>query len=987
MKQLLLPLLALGLCIQALAQQSKRDSLENILRHAGADTNRVRTLNNASETYWSNNPQKSKQYADEALLLAQKLNYTLGIGIAYANLGVYYWSQGKYQEAIKHINMAVPYYEKINYQKGMAGCYNNIGLCLRNLGDFPQAIANYFKALKIHEKLGSRQAQAQIYNNIGLVFKSQEKYDRALHYYWLSFHKSEGIDPRNQAGALDNIGAIYLLKKEYSTAISYLNQSRNLFETHKEPMGLVVCDTDLGKTYTAMNQYARAETYFRRAWQEGTKLGYNSGVLSSLLGLGEIRLKTDRASESFEFFDNALTLSNQLKHKDGRLRSYAGLATAYEHTGNFTEAYHYQSKWIALKDSVFNEETAKKITRVQAEYESEKKQAEIEILKKDQQVSKLWRNAVGAGLVALLIIAGLIVSRQRLKILKDQILLSQSKVVAEKNLQLEKQTQLLEDQAKILADQAKQLQVLDEAKSRFFTNISHEFRTPLTLIIGTLSEKLHLLNEVSETVIRRPEINVMHRNAQRLLQLINQLLDLSKIESGQMELALQTDDIKPLLDVVMASFSSLADQRHIHQLVQLPAQQLLVSYDADQLEKVVTNLLSNAFKFTPDGGEIRLTAEQIVIHEKAFVQLVVEDSGIGIAPDQMERVFDRFYRGASAQAARQPGTGIGLSLVKEIVQLHNGTIQIENKVGPGARFVVLLPCAEPTEVTNPLSTLTFLQKDQPFFENTDDQLTLTPVIDNEDDRPLLLIVEDHGDLRAFIRNQMQRYYRVLESENGLQGLKAAQENLPDLIISDWMMPDMDGIEFCRQSKLDERTSHIPFILLTALSAQDNKLTGLETGADEYLTKPFDSRELIIRSQNLIESRQKLRERFGREIRIQPKDITVTSTDEKFLIRVLKIAEDNLGNADFTPEQFGREIGLSRMQLHRKLIALTGQATGDFLRVMRLKRAAQLLEGRTGSVSEIAYGVGFNSLSYFAKCFREQFGVLPNEYAASLSAQV
>lgn len=988
MRRYLLSLFVYVIYCQAFAQQSKRDSLENLLRRLGPDTNRVRTLNNASVAYWSHDPQKSKQYAEDAIKLAKTLNYTFGTGMGYNSLGVYYWTQGKYPDAIKNVTTALLYYQKINYQNGIANCYTNLGLCSRSLGNYPQAITNYFKALKIFEKLNDRAAQADVYINIGQVYRYQEKYDQALYYYWQAFRKREGVDARSQAGVLENIGTIYRLKKGYSKAIAYLNQSRTLFAAQNEAMGLVVCDNGLGATYTALNQYRQAEMHFRRALKTGHELGYSSSILSSLLGLGEIRLKEGRAGESFVFFNQALTLADQLKQQDSRIRTYAGLASAYGRTGDFARAYDYQSKWVALKDSVFNEESTKKIARVQAEYESEKKQDEIELLKKDQQVSRLWRNAIGAGLLALLTIASLIVSRQRLKIRKNQVLLAQGKLVAEKNKQLEQQTHQLEDQAQTLADQAQKLRELDEAKSRFFANVSHEFRTPLTLIIGTLSEKLHLLAEKSETMIHKPELTVMYRNAQRLHQFINQLLDLSKIESGQMELKLRSYTIKPLLDLAVASFSSLADQRRIHLNAHVSDQGLLVAHDADQLEKVATNLLSNAFKFTPDGGEITLKAEQISVDDKAFVQLIVEDTGIGIAPDQRERVFDRFYQGTPAQAGRQPGTGIGLSLVREIVQLHNGTIRIEDKTGTGTRFVMVLPCAEVDETTiDELSVQPASLVAKAISDSISIDFTPAPVTGEEDTRPLLLIVEDHGDLRAFIRNQMQRYFRVLESENGLQGLQLAQEHMPNLIISDWMMPDMDGIELCHRIKTDDRTSHIPFILLTALSAQDNRLIGLETGADDYLTKPFDSRELIVRVQNLIESRRKLHERFSHEIRLQPKDITVTSADEKFMTRILTIVEDNLGDPEFSSEQFGREVGLSRMQLHRKLTALTGLAAGDFIRVMRLKRAAQLLEGRSGNVSEIAYGVGFNSLSYFGKCFREQFGIAPNEYAASLQTKM
>ncbi|QMW00345.1 tetratricopeptide repeat protein [Spirosoma foliorum] len=962
------------------AQQSKRDSLENLLTHTGMDTNRVILLNKAVGLYFSNNPQKAKQYAEQASRLAQQLGYSRGIGRSYLSLGVYYWSQGKYQQAIQLANKALIYFDKLNDQNGLASGYSNIGLSLRGLGDFSRATAYYFKSLRASEKAGDLGGVAKTYNNIGIVFKYQEKYDQALYYYWQSFRKSAGVDPRNQAGVLANIGVIYQLKKNNLKAITYLNQARNRFAALNEPMGLVICDNDLGETYCRIKQYDRAETTVQQALQAATHLNYTPGIISSLLSLGEIRLQTSRAYESFVFFNKALPLVETLKQQAGRLRVYKGLATAHAQTGEYARAFQFQSKWVALKDSAFNEESIKKIAGVQAEYQSEKKQAEIELLKKDQQVAGLWRNTVGAGLLAALIIAGLVVSRQRLKIRNDQVLLTQGKVVAKKNQQLEAQAQLLESQAVVLTTQAQQLQELDEAKNRFFTNVTHEFRTPLTLILGTLSEKLHGLVDNAETNIRRAEVTVMYRNAERLLQLINQLLDLSKLESGRLHLHQQTDDVKPLLNLVTSLFSSSAEQRNIRLSVKLSPERLLVSHDADQLEKVVTNLLSNAFKFTPNGGEIMVQAELIQVDGYAFVQIIVEDNGFGIAPEQADRVFERFYQGEASRMDWQPGTGVGLSLVKEIVELHKGTIRIDSQPGAGARFVVLLPVAGSDTAGTSLSIHRPAPASRFVLATVPHPLpSAAPLVKGRTDQPLLLIVEDNGDVRTFIRNLMQGTYRVVESENGRQGLKMAQEQLPNLIISDWMMPDMDGIELCHRIKTDERTSHIPFVLLTALSTQDKRLTGLQTGADDYLTKPFDARELLIRSRNLIDTRRQLHERFKREIRIQPKEVTATSADEKFLARVIAIVEANLGNADFSAEQFGQEVGLSRMQLHRKLLGLTGVAASDFIRLMRLKRAAQLLEGQTGRVSEIAYGVGFNSLSYFAKCFREQFGMLPTDY--------
>ncbi len=582
----------------------------------------------------------------------------------------------------------------------------------------------------------------------------------------------------------------------------------------------------------------------------------------------------------------------------------------------------------------------------------------------------------------------------RLKDEKERL----EKIVALRTKEVATKNEQLRQQADALATQTEKLRELDQVKSRFFANISHEFRTPLTLILNNLLDKLSLKATASEhTDVPVPvsDLKVMSRNAKRLLQLINQLLDLSKAESGRMLLEPQDRDLKALLRLVHASFSSLANHKHITFNLVLPDDALLCSYDEDKVEKILYNLLSNAFKFTPAHGTVQLKAMLLADAADAtssFVEVLVQDSGPGLGPDELSKVFDRFYQGEQHYADAQ-GTGIGLALAKELVALHQGRLWAESEPGKGAAFILRLPYIP--EAGDPIPASGNLSTKHRFEDISDDvlppELTQLPVDSSTapsphpEEAPLLLLVEDNHDLRSYMRRSLEGSYRVLESVNGAEGLARAREVMPDLIISDWMMPEMDGLALCGQLKSDIRTSHIPIILLTALASADAKLTGLETGADEFLTKPFDSTELHRRIQNLLENRRRLREHFSKQLHLEPSKIIVASVDEKFLRQVMQVVEERMGDADFSVDEFSREIGLSRVHLHRKLKALTGQSPSDFVRVMRLKQAAHLLEARAGNIAEIAYQVGFNNLSYFSKCFRFQFGVLPNEYAAQQSA--
>jgi DNA-binding response OmpR family regulator len=376
-----------------------------------------------------------------------------------------------------------------------------------------------------------------------------------------------------------------------------------------------------------------------------------------------------------------------------------------------------------------------------------------------------------------------------------------------------------------------------------------------------------------------------------------------------------------------------------------------------------------------------------------FVQITVKDTGIGIPPEDLPHIFDRFYQAGDAYAKDTQGTGIGLALTKELVELHHGEIEVSSEVGKGTTFTVRLPLGKEHLQPEEIADAGYQMPDTGYSSETAD-IDISGTRDQASGihsqspnhqitkSPSILIVEDNPDMRTHIRELLDKSYKVVEAVDGEDGLAKAAEINPEMIISDVMMPNMDGFQFCEKIKTDERTSHIPVILLTARASGESKIEGLETGADDYLTKPFDAKELRVRVNNLIEQRRKLQERFRREITVQPGDITVTSIDEKFLQRAINIVEEKISNSDFNIDQFCSEIGMSRPTLNRKLRALTGLSTNEFIRTLRLKRASQLLQQKSATIIEIAYEVGFNNPSYFAECFRKQFGKSPSEYASN-----
>ena len=537
--------------------------------------------------------------------------------------------------------------------------------------------------------------------------------------------------------------------------------------------------------------------------------------------------------------------------------------------------------------------------------------------------------------------------------------------------------------------EAEKMHEVDHLKSRFFANISHEFRTPLTLILGPLDKLLS-----RETNQDKPLYQIMQRNAKRLLDLVNQLLDLSKLEAGNMRLENKPASIITFLKTIALTFTSLAESKQIQFRHKYPTEDSVLYFDADKLEKILTNLLSNAFKFTPTGGKITVSAflsngeghalpqmsKKLAGDLPSILEISVQDNGAGISNDQAQKIFERFYQTDTSATREHEGSGIGLALVRELVDLHGGEIAVESQPGVGACFTVRLPlvAADFEQLTIVENTGVAGEQSPPRFNDEAYQVDNLSAPETEG-APLILIVEDNADIRHFIRESLLPDYQVKEAADGLEGYRLAVETIPDLILSDLMMPKMDGVELCRKLKLENKTDHIPIIMLTAKAGSESKIEGLETGADDYIIKPFEAAELLARIKNLIEGRKKLRERFSREITLQPASIAITSMDEKLLQHVMQIMEEHMADSDFGVEAFCREAGMSRTQLHRKLKALTDQSTGDFIRIMRLKRAAELLTNHAGSIAEVAFMVGFNDPSYFTKCFQKQFGRTPSAF--------
>jgi signal transduction histidine kinase/ligand-binding sensor domain-containing protein/DNA-binding response OmpR family regulator len=511
---------------------------------------------------------------------------------------------------------------------------------------------------------------------------------------------------------------------------------------------------------------------------------------------------------------------------------------------------------------------------------------------------------------------------------------------------------------------------LHRAKLRFFTEVSHEFRTPLTLIVDPL-ERL-LADDVDSNTIRHMH-HMMHRNAKQLLLLINQLLDFRKLESGHLSLALQTSNLVAFVRSVAASFEARATERGIRFEVRSAVEQLEVAFDSSKINMVLNNLLSNAFKFTPNGGSVSVT----VGTEGNNAVMVVSDTGMGIAKAEQEKVFEIFYQTAGGTSSND-GSGIGLALTKELVLLHGGSITLESGTGMGACFTVLLPLQTSAEATVSASEPQHL----PLSGST--ALTSSASADIAPDHaPFLLVVDDNADIRNYIEMSFGRTYNILTATNGNEGFSLAIDTIPDLVVSDVMMPGTDGLALCRLLKSDQRTSHIPVILLTARHSDEAKTEGFETGADAYVTKPFSTLVLQAQIRNLLEQRQRLRELFSRGTAIEMKKIAINTTDEAFLKKVTGLVDENMGDENFNIDSLAEMLKMSRSQFYRKIKALTNQSLHEFVTVLRMNKALELLLSGRCNISETAYRVGYGIPNNFTRAFAKHFGMSPTAYLEQL----
>lgn len=522
--------------------------------------------------------------------------------------------------------------------------------------------------------------------------------------------------------------------------------------------------------------------------------------------------------------------------------------------------------------------------------------------------------------------------------------------------------------------QAHRLHELDMMKIKFFTNVSHEFRTPLSLILAPVNKII----SQTENPDHVQQLQMINRNARRLLNMVNQLLDFRKIEEQELKLHCSNGDIISFIEEVAVSFTDIAEKKNISFVFDSDTDLFEMDFDHDKVERILFNLISNAFKFTREGGHVSVL---LSLHKDAakntnVLEIKVIDTGIGIPADSQDKIFDRFFQNDVPIFMVNQGSGIGLAITKEFVKLHHGEISVESNLNEGSCFIVKLPFIAGSEDTCKTVVNLLRQSETP--------LSATDLAHGK--KQTVLLIEDNDDFRFYLKDNLKDYFNVIEAVNGKEGWQKALALHPNLIVSDISMPEMNGMDLCNKLKNDSRTTHVPVVLLTALAGEEQQLKGLNTGASDYLTKPFNFEILLSKLKNILLQQELMRKTYTKQVEINPSEITIASPDELFVSKALQVIEQNIDNADFSVEELSSEMCMSRVTLYKKTLSLTGKSPVELIRTIRLKRAVQLLENGYLTISQVSYKVGFKSQKYFARSFKSEYNMLPSEYLAGKKAE-
>lgn len=952
------------------------------------DTARVNVLIRLATEFSRLNKDSARIYIDEAISLSEKLRFADGLMRSNFKKGEIFEESRK--ESIGFYLAALPYARELRQQVYEIRILNRVGSQHYMLGDYLTAEDYYLRTQTLATEVKDYERVAIAYTNLGMTYTKLTDYSRAFDALTLSNHFADSLGLRaNVGGNCIDIANLLTLQKKYDEAITYYDKAISIFllENDKAMAGYALVGKgetymrkgdynqavklftelnapkeethlqfsiyqNLGASLLAMHQWKEAERYFLVAKNYNNRFT-KSAVYSvqNYLGLARLYLQTKKFTQGLEAAHNAEVLARQQNSLLNKKECYQVLSSLYESTGKLDKSLAYQKWYTALQDSIAQSDQSTRLAEAETKFRLGEKNREVILLGKENELQRTRESFNRITMIVLtivllfILVASLALARAyRKSRAKSELLASQKTEIEKANL--------------LITEQADKLMMVDRMKSRFFANISHELRTPVTLISGMLE----FMAEGSAPPKEKERIEVALGNSRKLNAIVEEMLDLTRAEAGRIVLKRKTHRLQPLLSRVTNTFSSLLERNQIRLIMDLNSHPVYAALDESYFEKIINNLVYNAIKFTPPGGWIRVSTR--LSNDRENIEIHISDSGSGIAEEDLPYIFDRFYQTTSgAQTTDSKGTGIGLSLVKEFTELHGGGVSVSSKLHQGSVFTVWFPVTVPpvgeASVPDVATEFEWMSFEKP---------------------PMILLVEDHEEMRSYISDVLGSHFKIAQASNGAEALQWLATNEADLIISDVMMPVMDGYAFLSSLKTDEKRKHIPVIMLTARASEEDKLLGLSLGVDDYVVKPFHTTELRIRVQNLLSNQISRKAWLLKPVAPEEKIPEVDTGTSPFLENVTTYVESRLSDALIGVGDLASHLAMSERQLYRTSGELTGLAPAQLIKEIRLKKAYQfLLDRKVTKVAELANMVGYDSPAYFSKQFMERFGKRPQEF--------
>ncbi len=893
----------------------------------------------ASKGYWQGqrgNFDIAYEALHEALVLTQRDSTRYMQGYILTLLSTTSMFKGDYNRALPYESRSLAVSDSLGDSSRVAVSRHNLCEIYFHLGDYAQALEEARGIERSLELVGDERIKASFQDRMALIFFQMKDYSLSRSYFEQALNLYKKVNDQGGVAVVAcNMTPLLIHQQESQLAVGRLTTLIANMKEVKDTVQIQRCQLALATVWDAQGKHKSAQKGYLACIPFYKRHQIWSQLAETYFRLAQSYQKTEDWDRSLSYSEQALHYFEKAHMNTRKAETIELQYQLFKSLGNPEQALAKHEVYLTYMDSMRTEFAQRRLIE-------ERVNKNLDDLEKEKEVIALRNNILTNEkllfqifvLFLVLSLAGFIGFYWRLRNTRNRI-----------------------------KQQKEQLEILSKTKDHFFGHISHEFRTPLTLILG---QNQYLQAAVDDPALDA-KFNMVDRNGRRLLNMVNQILDLAKLESGTLEFRPQTLDIIAFLKNQLFSFDSLANQKQQMLTYEGYEQPLLLVADPEKLERVFFNLLSNAIKFTPEGGQITVQVEK----QGQRIRIGLRDNGIGIREKHLPQIFDRFYQTPDNNAHSQ-GTGIGLSLAKEIVEQHQGTLKVESEFGKGSTFWVELPMPSNTGTPEDYSPL-LIPLPEGEIRSEDHSQTIST-------GPHILIVEDNIDVRAYLRQELESHgYWVTEAEDGLAGLTAAKTQQPDLIISDVMMPHMDGYQLTQAIRANASCSHIPVILLTAKASDESRIKGLETGVDAYLIKPFHAKELRIQTSNLIAQRKHLRQRFAKALTIKAEEVSAVPMDQQFLAQVTETIEAHLSDEQFSVESLAGIVGMSVTHLNRKLNALISQPGGKLIRSMRLQRASDLIQQQAGNVSDIAYELGFSDPANFARAFKAQFGMSPSQF--------